>query len=114
MMNWVNICEEAALPNFGGIAAWFENKAIAIFNLGERGLFALDNIDPATGVGVLSRGLICDLNGDIYVASPLHKQHYSLKNGTCIEDELLKVSVYPIKCEDGKVLVKNNRKSSLI
>ena len=41
MMNWVNICEEAALPNFGGIAAWFENKAIAIFNLGERGLFAL-------------------------------------------------------------------------
>ncbi len=112
-MNWVNICEEAALPSFGGIAAWFENRAIAIFNLGERGLFALDNTDPATGVSVLSRGLICDLEGDIFVASPLHKQHYNLRNGTCIEDESLHVDVYQIKSEGGKILVKSSSKTSL-
>ncbi|WP_076409284.1 nitrite reductase small subunit NirD [Shewanella sp. UCD-KL12] len=106
-MNWVIICEEKALPSFGGVAAWFENRAIAIFNLGERGLFALDNTDPATGVSVLSRGLICDLEGGIFVASPLHKQHYSLHNGSCIEDESLRVNVYQVKSEDGRVLVKS-------
>ncbi|NRB23873.1 nitrite reductase small subunit NirD [Shewanella sp.] len=111
-MNWVNICEEKALPDFGGVAAWFEDRAIAIFNLGERGLFALDNTDPATGVSLLSRGLICDLQGDIYVASPLHKQHYSLHDGSCIEDESLRVEVYQIKCEAGKVLVKSADDSS--
>ncbi|QFU22346.1 nitrite reductase small subunit NirD [Shewanella eurypsychrophilus] len=106
-MNWVNICEETALPGFGGVAAWFDDTAIAIFNLGERGLFALDNTDPATGVSLLSRGLICDLEGDIFVASPLHKQHYSLRDGSCIEDESLSVNVYQVKCEDGRVLVKS-------
>ncbi|MPY21719.1 nitrite reductase small subunit NirD [Shewanella psychropiezotolerans] len=111
-MNWVNICEKKELPDFGGVAAWFEDRAIAIFNLGERGLFALDNTDPATGVSLLSRGLICDLEGDIFVASPLHKQHYSLRDGSCIEDESLSVEVYQIKCEDGKVLVKSAYDSS--
>lgn len=104
-MNWLAICEQSALPAFGGIAAWVEGKAVAIFNLGEQGIFAMDNNDPATGVGVLSRGLICDLQEDIFVASPLHKQHYSLTNGKCIEDESLNVELYQIKCEQGKVLI---------
>ncbi len=104
-MNWLDICEERSLPAFGGIAAWVEGKAVAIFNLGEQGIFAMDNIDPATGVSVLSRGLICDLQGDIFVASPLHKQHYSLTDGRCLEDESLSVNLYPIKCEQGKVLI---------
>lgn len=104
-MNWLTICDESALPVFGGIAAWVGGKAIAIFNLGEQGIFAMDNADPATGVGVLSRGLICDLQRDIFVASPLHKQHYSLTNGLCIEDESLSVELYQIKCEQGKVMI---------
>lgn len=104
-MNWVDICDENALPSFGGIAAWLENRAIAIFNLGELGLFAISNVDPATGVSLLSRGLICELEGDIFVASPLHKQHYSLTNGQCIEDANLSVQLYPISCEGGRVRV---------
>ncbi|MEC4725762.1 nitrite reductase small subunit NirD [Shewanella sp. D64] len=104
-MSWVNICDEKALPCFGGIAAWIENRAIAIFNLREQGLFAICNTDPATGVSLLSRGLICELEGDIFVASPLHKQHYSLTSGQCIEDDSLSVQLYRVRCEDGRVWV---------
>ncbi|WP_394392441.1 nitrite reductase small subunit NirD [Shewanella woodyi] len=102
-MRWVDICDESALPRFGGIAAWCENRAVAIFNLGDQGLYAISNTDPATGVSLLSRGLICELEGDIWVASPLHKQHYSLTSGECIEDESLRVQLYPISCKGGRV-----------
>ncbi|WP_220765854.1 nitrite reductase (NAD(P)H) small subunit, partial [Shewanella sp. MBTL60-112-B1] len=50
---------QSDLKPSSGIAAWLAGQAIALFNLGERGIFAVDNIDPATGVSVLSRGLVC-------------------------------------------------------
>lgn len=105
-MSWITVCDESQLPSQTGVAAWVGDKPVAIFNLGEQGIYAMDNIDPATGVGVLSRGLLCELGGDLYVASPLHKQHYSLDDGRCLENDDLSVSLFEIKRESGKVLVR--------
>ena len=104
-MSWVNVCDETSLPLGSGVAAWVAGKAVAIFNLGKDGLFALDNVDPATGVSLLARGLICEMEGELCVASPLYKQHYSLKTGVCLEDALLLASPFDIKTEQGKVFI---------
>ncbi|MCW3171753.1 nitrite reductase small subunit NirD [Shewanella subflava] len=104
-MSWVNVCDETSLPQNTGVAAWVAGKAVAIFNLGKHGLFAIDNVDPATGVSLLARGLICEMEGQLCVASPLYKQHYCLKTGVCIEDPQLVASPFAIKTEQGKVFV---------
>ena len=104
-MSWINVCEETRLPIGTGVAAWVAGKAVAIFNLGQDGLYAIDNVDPATGVSVLARGLICEMDGELCVASLLYKQHYRLKTGVCIEDTSLIASPFDIKTEQGQVLV---------
>ncbi|MCL1057956.1 nitrite reductase small subunit NirD [Shewanella gelidimarina] len=105
-MSWVTICEESALPANRGVAAWVAGRAVAVFHLGEAGIFAIDNIDPATGVSVLSRGLLCELNNELFVASPIHKQHYSLTTGQCLENEALSVDIFEIKRQSGNVLAR--------
>ncbi|GIU07888.1 MULTISPECIES: nitrite reductase small subunit NirD [unclassified Shewanella] len=112
-MSWVALCDEASLPQHRGIAAWLAGQAIALFNLGERGIFAVDNIDPATGVSVLSRGLVCELDDELYVASPIHKHHYHLGTGQCLEIDELSVNCYEIKREQGKILAKIQYQSDL-
>ncbi|MBR9727185.1 nitrite reductase small subunit NirD [Shewanella intestini] len=105
-MNWVKICEASVLPQGSGIAAWVNETAVAIFDLGNDGLYAVGNVDPATGVSVLARGLVCDIEGKLCVASPLYKHHYQLEDGVCIEDSNLSAMSFEIKKQHGQVLVK--------
>ena len=39
------------------------------------------------------------------VASPIYKQHFNLDTGQCLEDETVKIPVYPIRVVDGNVQV---------
>ncbi|WOT03858.1 nitrite reductase small subunit NirD [Shewanella youngdeokensis] len=105
-MSWITICEASALPANRGVAAWVAGRAVALFDLGQAGLFAIDNVDPATGVSVLSRGLLCELDNELFVASPIHKQHYSLTTGQCLENDNLSVAVFEVKREAGKVMAR--------
>jgi nitrite reductase (NADH) small subunit len=68
-------------------------------------VFALANIDPYTGVGCLSRGIVGDIAGELMVASPLHKQRFSLRTGACLDDPDLSVQVYGARVRDGLVEV---------
>ncbi|PKG77180.1 nitrite reductase (NAD(P)H) small subunit [Shewanella sp. Actino-trap-3] len=104
-MIWINVCTEASMPKGTGIAAWVAGRAVAIFNLDKDGLFALDNVDPASGVSLLARGLICEIDGELCVASPLYKQHYRLDSGRCIENNDLVVKPFEIKTEQGNIFV---------
>jgi nitrite reductase (NADH) large subunit len=108
-----NICDlEEILPN-AGVCALVDGKQIAIFRVDEQ-VFAIDNADPVTGVNVLSRGIVGDLRGEIVVASPLYKQHFSLTTGRCIEDSSLKVHVYAARVENGRVWVETQKRRRLI
>ncbi|PIW60449.1 nitrite reductase small subunit NirD [Shewanella sp. CG12_big_fil_rev_8_21_14_0_65_47_15] len=107
-MSWVNVGNYSNLPVNTGVAAWVNGRAVAIFNLSEQGLFAIENYDPASGASVLSRGLICDMQGELCVASPLYKQHYRLSDGVCLEDNKLNIQVFDVKQQDGRVLVRAN------
>ena len=101
---WVSVCELDDLwPNIGA-GALVGGRQIAIFRVGDS-IYAMDNCDPASGVNVLSRGIVGDVKGECVVASPLYKQHYSLVSGRCLEDPAKSVNVYPVKALDGRVWI---------
>ena len=106
MATWIDVCAVDDLVPNAGICALVEQKQIAIFSLPKiDGLFAIDNFDPFSGANVLSRGMVGDLAGEPMLASPMYKQHFSLKTGQCFEDEAVKVAVYAVQLCEGKVQI---------
>jgi NAD(P)H-dependent nitrite reductase small subunit len=96
------------VPNCG-VCTLVEGEQVAIFRIGsglsDDRVFALGNRDPFSGANVLSRGIVGDLKGELVVASPVYKQHFSLVTGRCIEDETVCVPVYRVLVEDADVLI---------
>jgi nitrite reductase (NADH) large subunit len=76
-----------------------------MFRVGDA-LYAVGNYDPASGINVLSRGIVGDVGGEIVVASPLYKQHYSLVTGRCLEDPELRIPAYLARVTDGEAWVR--------
>lgn len=104
MLNWIDIAGVEELVPDAGVCALIAQQQIAIFYLPKiNAVFAMDNRDPVSGAAVLSRGMIGDLSGEPMVASPLYKQHYSLRTGVCLDDPELKVAVYPVQIKQGRV-----------
>ncbi len=104
MSHWVDICGKDDLQPDSGICALVEDKQVAIFYLPKQQLlYAIDNYDPFGKANVLSRGLVGDINGEPMVASPLHKQHYSLKTGVCLDDQRVIINTYGIRIENDRV-----------
>ncbi len=103
---WRFICDlEEILPD-AGVAALIDGKQIAVFRVGDQ-VYALDNFDPNSEANVLSRGIVGDVQGELVVASPVYKQHYSLITGRCLEDADTSVRCYPARVTDGRVWIKS-------
>ena len=101
---WSTICPVTDLISHVGTCALLGAKQVAIFYLqDEDALYAIDNYDPISGANVLSRGLVGDIKGELVVASPLYKQHFSLKTGQCLEREDVTLSTYDVRIQDGSV-----------
>ena len=96
-------CKTSA-PN-SGVGALVEGRQIAIFRVGDA-LYGVGNCDPASGISMLSRGIVGDVGGEIVVASPLYKQHYSLVTGRCLEDAALRIPAYLTRVVDGAIWVR--------
>lgn len=103
---WTAVCAVTDLiPNRGAAALLENDEQVAIFRTGDDAVYAIANIDPFSGAAVLSRGLVGDLAGAPVVASPMHKQHFDLRTGVCVDDPTVSVTVYPVRVEDGTILV---------
>jgi len=53
----------------------------------------------------LSRGMIGSTDGSPKIACPFHKKTFSLLNGQCLNGEEEKISVFPVKVEDGFIYI---------
>lgn len=104
-MNYVPVCRLEDLVAGRGAAAFVAGRQVALFRLPQGSVYAIDNHDPFSGANVLSRGIVGDLKGEIVVASPIYKQHFSLVSGYCLEDASVAVSVYPVRTLGGMVEV---------
>ncbi len=90
-----------------GVCALVDGQQIALFWLPEEqpAVYAIGNWDPLGKANVLSRGIIGDMDGEPVVASPLYKQHFSLRSGRCLEDDSVQVPVYPVLLDGDSVTV---------
>jgi len=106
MNPWITLCPiEDILPGTG-VCALVGNQQVALFRpYADEQIFAISNIDPFAQASVLSRGLIAEHQGELWVASPLKKQHFRLHDGFCLEDESLSVASYCGQVVDGMVQV---------
>ena len=95
--DWRFICALDDIIDETGVCALLDGKQIAVFRVGEV-VYALDNYDPASNANVLARGLIGDLGGEIVVASPVYKNHFSLLTGRCLEDPDKSIHIHYYVC----------------
>ncbi len=101
------------MPNTG-VCALVGGEQVALFRLDDDSVYAVGNHDPFSGANVISRGIVGDIRGELVVASPVYKQHFSLVSGRCIEDSLVRIPVYAARVEEGFVLVEPRREIATV
>lgn len=100
----VGVCRLDQLDVERGVAALVHGRQIALFRLADGPVHAVDHRDPATGANVVARGLLgTTVDGEWFVASPLHKHRYSLLDGRCLTDPALSLAVHLVEVCDGVV-----------
>ncbi|WP_225788274.1 nitrite reductase small subunit NirD [Pseudomonas sp. Marseille-P8916] len=97
--NWQAVCHVQDLVADSGVVVWHEGAQVALFYLPGQAqpLYAIDNRDPRSGANVIGRGLVGSLQGELVVAAPLYKQHFSLESGRCLEDPTQALRVWPVR-----------------
>ncbi|BAP14004.1 MAG: nitrite reductase [Alcanivorax borkumensis] len=96
-VEWKTICSvDDVLPGTG-VGVRLATGQAALFRTRDGKFYALDNMDPFSHANVISRGLLGSLGDKRVVASPLYKQHFDLETGQCIEDDSVKLKVYPVR-----------------
>ena len=108
---WVDVCALDDLPFDAGVAALLDEglsseHQIALFRIEDSNeVYAVANFDPFSRANVLGRGILCHIRGEPAVASPVLKQHFSLRDGRCFEDASVRIATYAALVRDGRVLV---------
>ncbi len=105
LKNWTAVCALDDITPNSGVCALIDGQQVAVFRSDDDRIYALSNHDPFSKANVLSRGIVGDIKGELVVASPVYKQHFSLATGVCIEDVAVKVAVFPARVENGMVQV---------
>ena len=103
--DWIPVCRLKDIVPNTGVCALVHGRQVAVFRVDDDQLFALDAFDPFSKANVLSRGIVGDLRGELVVASPVYKQHFSLVSGRCLEDPAVRVAVFPVRLEGDLVCV---------
>jgi nitrite reductase (NADH) small subunit len=99
MSNFVEVCAEDDVPYLEGRRVVINGFYVGIFNTEER-FYAISEVWPHMG-GPLVDGDIAATT----VSCPLHARKIELKTGEVKNDDLSRVFTFPVKVEDGKVLV---------
>lgn len=103
---WTEVCPVDALAREQGVAVLLsDGTQVAVFRTHDDALYAVSNVDPFSGAAVLSRGIVGDIGGTPVVASPMHKQHFDLRTGACLEDANVSVPTFPVCVCDATILL---------
>ena len=105
MKEWVEVCKLTDIVPNTGVCALVGGRQVAVFRLDDDSVYAMSNLDPFSRANVLSRGIVGDLKGELVVASPVYKQHFSLVSGQCLEDPAVRVAVFPARLAGDMICV---------
>jgi assimilatory nitrate reductase catalytic subunit len=100
----MRVCDLKEILPDTGVCALVAGEQVAIFRVEDQ-IYAVGNRDPFSNANVLSRGIVGDVKGELVVASPVYKQHFSLLTGRCLEDATVRIPVYAARVENGFVEV---------
>ncbi len=104
--SWVKVGRVEDFPKDGGVAVRYGEAQIAVYNFSSRGeWYASQNLCPHMKDMVLSRGILGDQKGEPKIACPQHKKTFSLKSGDCLSGDPYRIRTFPVKVENGFVLV---------
>jgi nitrite reductase (NADH) small subunit len=104
---WTTVCQLNDILPATGVCALLGDRQIAIFRPhNDEQVYAISNIDPFFQASVLSRGIIAEHQNELWVASPLKKQRFRLRDGLCMEDESHSVAHYAPRVQEGQVQIK--------
>ncbi|WLI77940.1 nitrite reductase small subunit NirD [Kosakonia sp. H02] len=107
MSQWNTVCKIDDIVPATGVCALVNEQQVAIFRpRHDDQVYAISNIDPFFQSSVLSRGIIAEHQGELWVASPLKKQRFRLRDGLCMEDESRSVAHFEARVKDGEVQIK--------
>ncbi len=99
MSNFVEVCAEDDVPYLEGRRVVINGFYVGIFNT-EEGFYAIGEVCPHMG-GPLADGDVAATT----VSCPLHARKIEMKTGVVQNDDLSRVLTFPVKVEEGKVLV---------
>ncbi len=106
---WVRVCAVSDLEVERGRAALLGGTQIALFLLHSGRVHAVSNFDPYSRANVISRGIVGTRQDAPTVASPMYKQVFDLRTGSCLDTqgkEPASLHVWPAAVTDGQVLVR--------
>jgi nitrite reductase (NADH) small subunit len=104
--NWITICRDTDLVTNSGVCALLNEQQIALFKIksaNDEKVFAVSNWDPIGKANVLYRGLLGSVQDAKVIISPMYKQRYCLESGQCLDDDAIKLIVYPVRIEQNHV-----------
>lgn len=105
-MTWVDVCALDDLIPDRGVCALVGDRQVAIFRVTPHDeLFAVSNYDPFSRAFVLSRGIVGSHGDAPKVASPVYKQTFDLRTGTCLDDGSVHIKTYGVRVVNGRVQV---------
>ena len=104
-LQWVAVCAIDDLVPGLGTTALVGGQQIAVFRILNNDIYALNNLDPISQAYVLSRGVLGDENGELFVASPLYKNRFSLKTGECLDVQGQGVQTYQTQVSNGMLQI---------
>lgn len=102
---WVDVCSVDDVVPGTGVAALLEGEQIAIVRTRNDSFHAVGNFDPFSRAFVMSRGIVGDRAGVAKIASPIYKQSFNLETGQCLDDESVRLPVYPVRIVNGRVRI---------
>jgi nitrite reductase (NADH) small subunit len=84
---WVRLCTIGDLERERGLAALIDGEQVALFRTHDDRIHAVQQLDPYSGAYVMSRGIVGTRGDAPTVASPMYKQVFDLRTGTCLETQ---------------------------
>lgn len=103
------VCPVEAIDLETGVAALVGGEAVAVFRTYAGDVFALSNYDPFSHASVLSRGIVGTrtVDGETvdFVASPIYKEAFDLRTGTCLDKPEVSIPSYEVEVREGVVYV---------
>jgi nitrite reductase/ring-hydroxylating ferredoxin subunit len=113
---WAGVGDVSTLEREGRIVARIGGRAIGVVLAPDGTPRALRNRCPHHGaplcLGVVQERVAADLvgsyrlTGEPILRCPWHGWEFDLESGRCVEEPSLRVAVYPVKVEDGRIFVR--------